>query len=71
MTRVNKVDSIATELREIKRRLHALETSIGVAAARAAATAAAGAAAAAVAPGGEAEIGSDQETGPTSEGPAP
>jgi hypothetical protein len=29
MTRVNKVDSLASELREIKRRLHALETALG------------------------------------------
>lgn len=28
MTRVNRPDSILTELRDIKRRLHALETSL-------------------------------------------
>ncbi len=40
MTRVNKVDSLASELRDIKRRLHALETALGAVTAKAAAAAA-------------------------------
>jgi len=38
------VDSLASELREIKRRLHALETALGVVTARATAAATAAAA---------------------------
>jgi hypothetical protein len=37
MTRVNRVDSVASELRDIKRRLHALETALGAVTSRAAA----------------------------------
>ncbi|GAA4708466.1 hypothetical protein [Phytohabitans rumicis] len=37
MTRVSRVDSIASELRDIKRRLHALETALGAVSARTAA----------------------------------
>ena len=29
MTKVNRVDSLTSELRDIKRRLHALETALG------------------------------------------
>lgn len=39
MTRVNKVDSLASELRDIKRRLHALETALGAVTAKAVAAA--------------------------------
>jgi hypothetical protein len=47
MTRVNRVDSLASELREIKRRLHALETALGVVTTKAVTTATAAAVAAA------------------------
>ena len=40
MTKVNRVDSLTAELRDIKRRLHALETALGAVATRAAAGAA-------------------------------
>ncbi|GIJ50318.1 hypothetical protein Val02_72040 [Virgisporangium aliadipatigenens] len=36
MSKVNRVDSLTAELRDIKRRLHALETALGAVAARAA-----------------------------------
>jgi len=52
VTRVNRVDSLASELRDIKRRLHALETALGVV------TAQATAAATAAAPAPEREPGS-------------
>lgn len=40
MSKVNRVDSLTAELRDIKRRLHALETALGAVAARAARSAA-------------------------------
>jgi hypothetical protein len=46
MTKVNRVDSLTSELRDIKRRLHALETALGAVLGKAT-TAAARAAAAA------------------------
>ena len=36
VSKVNRVDSLTAELRDIKRRLHALETALGAVAARAA-----------------------------------
>lgn len=39
MTKVNRVDSLSSELRDIKRRLHALETALGAVTTRAAASA--------------------------------
>ena len=47
MTKVNRVDSLTSELRDIKRRLHALETALGAVLGKATTVAAARAVAAA------------------------